>query len=681
MSIVSKLYIDNTEFNILRYHWSFHQNADTTGRPSAKPMGGIISIVLEATKNAMLTEWTVDATAMKHLKIVQSSVKMNGKSRVLEFYDAICLQAKDNFDGVNNQPMQTTITVSSPLIVVNGVKIMEKYWKVSDLDTNSNKTTINQEITPTIAKIDWIHPETKEKLEETTYTQNIALTAKVNNPSGNAVNITITKKDGTEFEEGKKELVFSETLNEEDGTVEITTLEIEEQWEAFKEADKDELVAKVTHSGVAKNSNPLPVTPTPKVLVNFRPNDSWKGEFGFDWIRKDDTGLFKDEKFEDIISKQYTDSSFTTLERSTNEFRGKFKKDTTQFKKLKEKYKPFEIDWRQITDASGNKVNDKHCTEWLSLKKGKEAKVKIHIEVTEKADYLQFDDNGNFTITPNKIDIKNKTGTKKLNDIITIKCNNEFTTDQEIIVKAYKENQEQGKLAGKLNVWANDATKQKQKKVVFVQIKTPPISSRFELESNASNEKTRINKYLEQAYIQLHPDSKIEDLDLTTDPDFSRFVHNGKILKESKLVPAVPATATVPAKPAILPEKLNEYLKKKLTAVDAKYATTDFFKAFYFAENGFSPRGNLSGFSKPRADFVVVFASANDQTASHEFLHSFKLPHTFTNSEASANVEFTYQAKMTDNLLDYSHNISGDRNNNKRCSLYYWQWVKANNSI
>ncbi len=425
----------------------------------------------------------------------------------------------------------------------------------------------------------------------------------------------------------------------------------------------------------------MQIVPPPKVLVSFRPNNNWKGEYGFDWIRKNDTSLFMDNKFEDIISKQYTDSTHTTLETNPNKSAGSFKKDATLLKSLKEKYTPFEVTWKKITDASGNQVNDKHYTEWLSLKKGKEAEIKIQIDVTEKADFLQFDDNDHFTFTPNKIDIKNKTGFKKLRDIITIKCDKEFTTDQEIIIKAYKKGLEDGKLAGKINVWANDASKHKQQKVVFVQITSKLSRSSSVNTSDASNEKTRINKYLNQAYAELHPDSEIIDLDLRSDLNFSRFVKNGKVKKISTLVPAQAATATLPAKPAIPREKLVDYLEKKLLAIDAKYS--HYFKAFYFAENGMpsSGVGNLSGYSAAGADYVVVFKSANHQTASHEFLHSFSLAHTFTNSKASANAEYTYTAKKTDNLLDYSHNITSDPNNNKRCSLYYWQWIKANNSI
>lgn len=317
-------------------------------------------------------------------------------------------------------------------------------------------------------------------------------------------------------------------------------------------------------------------------------------------------------------------------------------------------------------------------------KNGETATVLIHIDVTEKGDYLEFDDNPNFTITPKKIDISGKRGTKKLNDVITIECINEFTTDEEIVVKAYIEELEEGVLAGKLNVWANDAAKHKQKKVVFVQIKTKLSITSTPKKAIATDEKSRINKYLNQAYIELHPDSDIIDLDLTGDKDFSRFVKDGKIQKIGVLVPSVPATTIIPEKPAIPRQYLIDYLKTELTAIDNDNKYTNHFKAFYFADEGFHASGNsLAGYSAPGADYVVVFKSKNDQTAAHEFLHSFNLPHTFTNKEAndSANAECTYEVEKTDNLMDYSHNLASDPNNNKRCSLYYWQWKIVNKSL
>ncbi|WP_417237136.1 type VI secretion system tube protein TssD [Bizionia paragorgiae] len=37
MSIIAKLYIEEREINILKFDFSFNQNSDVSGRPSAKP--------------------------------------------------------------------------------------------------------------------------------------------------------------------------------------------------------------------------------------------------------------------------------------------------------------------------------------------------------------------------------------------------------------------------------------------------------------------------------------------------------------------------------------------------------------------------------------------------------------------------------------------------------------------
>nr|WP_294787507.1 hypothetical protein [uncultured Flavobacterium sp.] len=74
--------------------------------------------------------------------------------------------------------------------------------------------------------------------------------------------------------------------------------------------------------------------------------------------------------------------------------------------------------------------------------------------------------------------------------------------------------------------------------------------------------------------------------------------------------------------------------------------------------------------------FVVLFLIKNDQTAAHEFLHSFNLPHSFTNEEGNSNAMFTYKYATTENILDYSHHIP-----QTRYSLWKWQWQKANESL
>lgn len=82
---------------------------------------------------------------LKNIKIVQSPTTLTSKSRTIEFYDMHCVEVNDNFNGVDNQPMTTTITLSPAIISVNGETMMEKYWKVSDLTT---VTPIQQEQEP-----------------------------------------------------------------------------------------------------------------------------------------------------------------------------------------------------------------------------------------------------------------------------------------------------------------------------------------------------------------------------------------------------------------------------------------------------------------------------------------------------------------------------------------------------
>ena len=406
------------------------------------------------------------------------------------------------------------------------------------------------------------------------------------------------------------------------------------------------------------------VIPPPKVVVQFRPNSAWKGEFGFDWIRIKDTSFFGDNNYEDIVSKQYSDSKHTKLEKDGNARKGYFKKDEKLFKSLKKKYDTFSVPWAK-TDKSGKTTPEDVYVPWLSLANGKEAKLSLVLEIEEEADYIEFEDNENFEITPKLTDISGKKGKLELKDSITLKCIKEFNADQLLEVKAYKKIASSGELleekAGKLKSWANDATNQKMKKVVFVEVKTPPISQKKEQKANATNEKDRINKYLNQAFIKLDKASDIVALDVTKDADFLKFI-------KTKSIDYTNNTDK---------DKLHDFLKEKLKK-DFKNIYKNHFKAFYFAEPGGST-GGLSGYSQPGAEYVVVFKSANDQTASHEFLHSMNLAHSFANSEADKNAEFTYEYTKTDNLLDYSHHLPGHKND--RCSLWYWQWVKANNSI
>ncbi len=410
-----------------------------------------------------------------------------------------------------------------------------------------------------------------------------------------------------------------------------------------------------------------PLIQSIKLIVNFRPKKDWKGEFGFDWIREGDTKLFNDNRFTDVVAYQYTDTSYTTKvagNTSHNKYDGSFKPDINMYNELVRQYKPFTIPWRTVKDKkSGKEIATEYYTPWMSIIKDQEVSITFFAEIKDEADYLEFSKSDYFTFNPNKIPIK---GQKKiaLNKYeIKIKCTKEFSSDQVIELKAFKQDNsvQIESLVGRISVWANNKAKHKEKKVVFVQVQTPEINGKSR-KPNVKDEKDRINQYLAQAYIKLADTSDIVDLDLSSEKDFNDFITTNQIDSNKKNGG----------------KSLNDYLKNKLEkAYPKKY--DKHFKAFYFEENGYHPSGGfISGYSAHGADYVVLFKSKDNQTAAHEFLHSMNLPHTFTNKDSSTNALFTYEYRKTDNLLDYSHHGG---NNNKRCSLFYWQWKIANSSI
>jgi len=148
MSIQAKLYIEDRIINILWFSFSLSQKTDYNGHPSSKPTGGIFKIAFETTKDELFFLWMINNT-MKNVKIVLSPSSIDGKSRTIELFDVYCLVHRENFDGVNNKPMSTYIEISPAIMIDSGVKIFEKYWKITDFSMqNIAPTVINNEEEP-----------------------------------------------------------------------------------------------------------------------------------------------------------------------------------------------------------------------------------------------------------------------------------------------------------------------------------------------------------------------------------------------------------------------------------------------------------------------------------------------------------------------------------------------------
>ena len=307
MAMKAKLFVDGEYYNLKSFEYGFITGSNTNGFSSGKTRQTGITCIIEAIRQEHFEEWAFADFMKKYVEIhIEHTSIGHGKSRILKCHDTFLLEFNTQFSSTTEEPMTFAMHMKSGAIEASWstAKHVEKW---SRIPIQAEPSSIEQP-TPQITSLKWINSDTQEDdITEIGYSESVSLIATIENDQGGTATISIEKEDGTEFENGQTQLSFIETI--QDGIIELSPIEIKEQWEEFKTNDIDKLIAKVTYGEVTKTSNPLTIIPIPKVLVSFRPNDNWKGEFGFDWIRKDDTSLFKDEKFEEIVSKQYTDNT------------------------------------------------------------------------------------------------------------------------------------------------------------------------------------------------------------------------------------------------------------------------------------------------------------------------------------------------------------------------------------
>ncbi|AZB08656.1 hypothetical protein EG344_07305 [Chryseobacterium sp. G0162] len=436
---------------------------------------------------------------------------------------------------------------------------------------------------------------------------------------------------------------------------------------------------------------------TAKCFVQFRPKNNWKGEdYGFDWMRLGETTNFGDKHYKDLVADQYKkkknkkEKALTILETDINEYEGDFKVSSSMFARLRNEYGVYSIPWRKKADGN---AEDYFCS-WLSLYPTRikdesgnlkasgfnntKALLSLIVEVDQEPQILRFKGNPHFKIYPMEIATKS-IGKHDLKDYVTIECLEEFNTDQSIEAYAVSKNEE-GKevkqLAGKLKVWANDASKRKKAKVLLVDVDT---NINGKLSGSSSGQKQLFEKYLRHALIEMEVETY--SLDLSSD---SNLQHGGKYVDRNRILAYYDDESQIPLSHAdgylnlvfYLNGKLKEDLKSKK---ENEYKYSKYFVAFYLGESGgCKDKSNiykgLNGYA--HNDFVILFPRKSDETAVHEFLHTKGVPHSFTNSVADPNAEYTYVYGETENIMDYSH-----INSNPRYSLWKWQWEKTNSKI
>ncbi|ELY2018407.1 hypothetical protein SL053_002331 [Flavobacterium psychrophilum] len=451
----------------------------------------------------------------------------------------------------------------------------------------------------------------------------------------------------------------------------------------------------------------IPFLPA-KCIVQFRPQNNWKGEFGFDWFRIGDTGLKGDVNYETLIG-QYYDKALADVntQRNTdaNTWTTFFKADPqpagfTSYDKieaLKRVYGVFEYSIEK--DNAGKPINKKYYKPFIALlpiepdpnKAGNfietgKAKLKLKLEFEKKdgkeakPDMVIFEmdnilmDASHPLASIDKHTISKKEQKKEID--IEITCKAEFTSDKEIKVWAITQDAAGKQItklqAGVLKMIA--PAKKTIKNIVVVIVKTSAgvgVPKKLDI----------FKRNLKQALIKTNITTSALKAGINGEVkiDLSVPANNPFNLDFNSVCGIASGSKNITSN-----SRLDDLLTRTLER-DYPGQFNNHFKLFFLAntcsevlDSGGNQISATAGYSRHDSDYGVMFTGHSDFTIAHECLHGLGLPHTFFGDS------FLYKAQATDNIMDYSHqkadNVNGiDHKEIDRIATWYWQWKIINN--
>ena len=434
--------------------------------------------------------------------------------------------------------------------------------------------------------------------------------------------------------------------------------------------------------------------------VEFRPDpDSYKGEFGFDWLRVKDGELPAETPYKDIIVSGYSDG----LQNLTKD---------KAYDNLKNEYKQVPITFK---DGEENtyfvpylNLYSEECVEGMKREKDApwpcyEASLCVLVDINEDVDRLEFDyDKDIFEIDKPTLKDKGKTKgkVKSQDNKVKITCKKSFDDADKGIIRVFAypkgcadkpmaKQIEQRSLAGKILVGVNDLKAQKEVKFALVCVKTQ-IGSSAETGKFALEHLELLSNTLHQMYINPTFEQYVTDkqgyelydgaekrrlsLDLTQSPYaeiIATYMVGDEIAKNP--IPRNPKDEENMTIQRYLDENLANFLR--LLFLQKYPQHSDCFTVFSFVNNGMK---DLLGFCELAADTrtgkflhfkrnLVLFGNRLPTTLCHEALHGLGLSHTHLEEEIILESEkkYVFIKKTTDNIMSYSES---------RNTTWYWQW-------
>ena len=432
--------------------------------------------------------------------------------------------------------------------------------------------------------------------------------------------------------------------------------------------------------------------------VEFRPDpDSYKGEFGFDWLRVKDGELPVETPYKDIIVSGYCDGERNLTPKEA-------------YDKLKEEYEHIPITFRKDEESKYFvpylNLYSKECVEGMKVdedvpKPCYEASLCVLVDINEDVDRLEFDyDKDIFEIDKPTLKDKGKTKSKvkSQDNKVKITCKKSFDDANKGIIRVFAYPKEcAGKqmadqvrlrsLAGKIKVGVNNSAAQRNVKFVLVRIRTKmgekAVQGGFIPEELKMLCYALHHMYLNPSFEQyvrgeqenvLRNDKEEQHkliLDLTDDPNLKL---GGKYLDGENVVKIPPNCKN--SGQEYMNNSIANYLRMEFLKNYPNYKNS--FTIFSFANDAFENSKLLPGFCENiyasntfrfigfRKN-IVLFGSRTLMTLAHEVLHGLALFHTHNDDNIIREpiIRYVYKEKETDNIMSYAP---------YRRSTWHWQW-------
>lgn len=119
MSFKATLLLEGATMNVLECQFTFSQQTDETGKPSHRPRGGIIRIVIESDGSSRLFDWMISNSGTKSGTITFWRRDVMSRMKELRFSDAYCVRYGEHFDAGGQRPMQVRLKLSARELALN----------------------------------------------------------------------------------------------------------------------------------------------------------------------------------------------------------------------------------------------------------------------------------------------------------------------------------------------------------------------------------------------------------------------------------------------------------------------------------------------------------------------------------------------------------------------------------